>query len=282
MKYLAFLLFFTFYTEGSLLAQETTIPYPTEYAADSLDTSEDNVETDAPVRKYPYVSPYAAAQEKYNEEPINRRDVDAEKWRKATDGIDYSADKVKERKQKQGNNSGGDYLGLGMALIVFLKYFFIIGGILLIAFLIYRFVGEGNIFSDRSRKLGVNSEEIDLNNIEDNLETAELDPIIKKAIAAKNFPLATRLYYLAILKELTLAGAITWKKDKTNRIYVREMQPHRLMEQFRHVTSIFERVWYGDSVLEESGFESIQPSFQNLLNETRKGWKINVLLRGIS
>ena len=268
MKYLAFLLFFTFYTEGSLLAQDPI--YTREGATlDSLDTLEDNIEADAPVRKYPYVSPYAAAQEKYNKEPINRRDVDAEKWRKATDGIDYSADKVKERKQKSG--SGGDYSGLIVALIVFLKYFFIIGGILLIAFLIYRFVGEGNIFSDRSRKLGVNSEEIDLNNIEDNLETAELDPIIKKAIAAKNFPLATRLYYLAILKELTLAGAITWKKDKTNRIYVREMQPHRLMEQFRHVTSIFERVWYGDSVLEESGFESIQPSFQNLLNETRKG-----------
>ena len=266
MKYLAFLFFFTFYTEGSLLAQD---PIYTQEGVtiDSVNTSEDNVETDAPVRKYPYVSPYAAAQEKYNKEPINRRDVDAEKWRKATDGIDYSADKIKQRKQ----SNGGDYGGLAVALIVFLKYFFIIGGILLIAFLIYRFVGEGNIFNDRSRKLGVNSEEIDLNNIEDNLETAELDPIIKKAIAAKNFPLAIRLYYLAILKELTLAAAITWKKDKTNRIYVREMQPHRLMEQFRHVTSIFERVWYGDSVLDESGFESIQPSFQNLLNETRKG-----------
>ena len=268
MKYLVFLLFFTFYTEGSLLAQD---PIYTQEGVtiDSVNTSEDNIEADVPVRKPLYVSPYAAAQEKYNKEPINRRNVDAEKWRKATDGIDYSADKVKERKQKQGN-SGGDYSGLGMALLVFLKYFFIIGGILLIAFLIYRFVGEGNIFNDRSRKLGVSSEEIDLNNIEDNLETAELDPIIKKAIAAKNFPLAIRLYYLAILKELTLAGAITWKKDKTNRIYVREMQPHRLMEDFRHVTSIFERVWYGDSVLEESGFESIQSSFHNLLNETRK------------
>lgn len=275
MKYLAFLVFFTFYTEGSLLAQETPFPSSSDYTVDSLGTSEDtwedNVEADAPVRKYPYASPYAAAQEKYNREPMNRRDVDAEKWRKATDGIDYSGDKIEERKRKKSKNSGGDYSGLGMAMLVFLKYFFIVGGILLIAFLIYRFVGEGNIFNDRSRKLGVSSEEIDLNNIEDNLETAELDPIIKKAIAAQNFPLAIRLYYLAILKELTLVGAITWKKDKTNRIYAQEMQPHRLMEDFRRVTSIFERVWYGDTVLEESGFQSIQPSFQNLLNETRKG-----------
>lgn len=272
MKYLVFLLCFAFYTEGSLLAQETPVPYPSEYSVDTTINgdqihSEDVNDEDADYR--PRISPYAAAQEQYNKEAISRRDVDTEKWRQATEDLDYSADKIEKRKRQQNNNA--DYSGLAAAVIWFLKYFFIIGGILLIAFLIYRFVGEGNIFSGSSRKLGATSEEIDLNNIEENLETAELDPIIKKAIAAKNFPLAIRLYYLAILKELTLAGAIAWKKDKTNRIYVQEMQPHRLMEEFRRVTAIFERVWYGDSILDESGFESIEPSFQNLLSETRKG-----------
>ena len=136
-----------------------------------------------------------------------------------------------------------------------------------------RFLSNQENINGYYRKLGLTSEEIDLNNIEENLETAELDPIIKKAIAAKNFPLAIRLYFLAILKELTLAGAIAWKKDKTNRIYVQEMQPHPLVETFRTVTAIFERVWYGDAPLDETGFQSIQPSFQNLLTETRKGNK---------
>ena len=267
MKYLVFLLFFSVYTEGSLWAQQPTI-LEKDLSVDSTDVY-DNVESDTALDTRPHVSPYAAAQEKYNKEAIDRRDIDGEKWRKATVGIDYSEDKV-EKRRRQG--SGGD-AALAGAFLLFLKWFFIIGGIALVAFLIYRFIGEGNIFDARSRKLGLTSEEIDLNNIEENLETAELDPIIKKAIAAKNFPLAIRLYYLAILKELTLAGAIVWKKDKTNRIYVQEMQPHPLMETFRTVTAIFERVWYGDTPLDETGFQSIQPSFQNLLTETRRGIK---------
>ena len=265
MKYLVFLLIFTVYTEGHLLAQKPTI-LEKDLSVDSSDVY-NNVESDTAFDDRPRVSPYAAAQEKYNKEAIDRRDIDGEKWRKATAGIDYSNDKIEKRTRQENN---GD-MALAGAFLAFLKWFFIIGGIVLVAFLLYRFIGEGNIFDARSRKLGLTSEEIDLNNIEENLETAELDPIIKKAIAAKNFPLAIRLYFLAILKELTLAGAIVWKKDKTNRIYVREMQPHPLMETFRTVTAIFERVWYGDTPLDETGFQSVQPSFQNLLNETRKG-----------
>jgi hypothetical protein len=275
MKYLVFLLIFCFYTEGSLLAQVPTV-LDSELTTDSTFVEEDVIEEEeSSLPRRPRVSPYAAAQEKYNQEAINQRDIDAEKWRKATAGIDYSDDKMKKPEpEKPTNSRSSDSSGAGVAILagavlMFLKWFFIIGGICLIAFLIYRFIGEGNVFGTKSRKIAVSSDEIDLENIEENLEKAELDPIISKAIATKNFPLAIRLYYLAILKELTLAGAIKWKKDKTNRIYVQEMQPHPLMENFRQVTTIFERVWYGDTPLDEVGFEQIQPSFQGLLKDTR-------------
>ncbi len=261
-------LFLCLYTEGVSAQEPTALPEDSAMASDSAYVeSLDTLPVNLPRR--PRVSPYAAAQEKYNKETIDQRAIDAEKWRKATAGVDYSDDKIEQQPNKPRRNSDGNVAPLIGGLLAFFKWFFILGGVLLMAFLLYRFIGEGNIFSTGSRKIGVSSEEIDLNNIEENLETAELDPIIKKAIAAKNFPLAIRLYFLAILKELTLAGAIVWKKDKTNRIYVQEMQPHPLMETFRQVTTIFERVWYGDTALDEAGFEQIQPSFQGLLNETR-------------
>ncbi len=268
MKYFVFLLFLCLYTEGSLLAQKPPI-VEENFAEDSASVVDNVTEADTTYDDRPRVSPYAAAQEKYNQETIDRRDIDAEKWRKATAGIDYSDDKMAQQKQRKSRSDDGGTMALAGVLLMILKWFFIIGGIGLVAFLIYRFVGEGNIFGNGSRKISVNSEEIDLNNIEENLEIADLDPIISKALGAKNFPLAIRLYYLAILKELTLTGAIAWKKDKTNRIYVQEMQPHPLMENFRHVTTIFERVWYGDTPLDEVGFEQIQPSFQGLLKDTR-------------
>jgi Domain of unknown function (DUF4129) len=271
MKYICFLYFLCFYTEGGLLAQNQPPPvFDENFKADSATIKslmEEEVEDTAGDYR-PRVSPYAAAQEKYNQETINQRNVDAEKWRKATAGIDYSDDKIEKQPLKSRDNSGT--MALAGLFLELLKWFFIIGGTALLAFLIYRFIGEGNVFGMRSRKIAINSEEIDLDKIEENLEKVELDPIIKKAIAAKNFPLAIRLYYLAILKELTLAGAIIWKKDKTNRIYVQEMQPHPLMEKFRQVTGMFERVWYGDTALDETGFEEVRQPFENLLNETRK------------
>jgi hypothetical protein len=270
MKYIFILYFLCLCTEGGLLAQNQPPPvFDKDFVADSATINSLMEDEDTTGDYRPRVSPYAAAQEKYNQETINQRDIDAEKWRKATAGIDYSDDKIEQQQPKKRSDNSGT-MALAGLFLVFLKWFFILGGIGLLAFLIYRFIGEGNVFGTRSRKIVLNSEEIDLDKIEENLEKVELDPIIKKAIAAKNFPLAIRLYYLAILKELTLAGAIIWKKDKTNRIYVQEMQPHPLMEKFRQVTGMFERVWYGDTTLEETGFEEVRQPFENLLNDTRK------------
>jgi Domain of unknown function (DUF4129) len=272
MKYILFLFFLCLYTEGGLLAQKQPTILEKDFTVDTAAVNDllEEEEEDTAGDYRPRVSPYAAAQEKYNQETINQRDIDAEKWRKATGGIDYSDDKIAQKPVRNRGNSNSGTMALAGLLLEFLKWFFIIGGIALVAFLMYRFIGEGNVFGTRSRKIAVNTEDIDLDTIEENLEKVELDPIIKKAIASKNFPLAIRLYYLAILKELTLAEAIIWKKDKTNRIYVQEMQPHPLMEKFRQVTGMFERVWYGDTALDEAGFEEVRQPFENLLTETRR------------
>ncbi|MDZ7880792.1 MAG: DUF4129 domain-containing protein [Saprospiraceae bacterium] len=270
MKNIFFLCFLCLYTEGGLLAQKQPTVFEKDFAVDTtaINSLTEEGEETAIEDTRPRVSPYKEAQEKYSQENINQRDIDAEKWRKATAGIDYSEDKIEKRTARQHHNSATMALaGLFLAL---LKWFFIIGGIALVAFLLYRFITGGNVFGTKSRKIAINSEEIDLDKIEENLEKIELDPIIQKAIAAKNFPLTIRLYYLAILKELTLAGAIIWKKDKTNRIYAQEMQPHPLIEKFRQVTAIFERVWYGDTPLTETGFEQVRQPFISLLNNTRE------------
>ena len=272
MKKTFILLFFIVFTEGVIFSQNPPTDFDDEAARDSITDIYDippayNNEATAdedPAR--PFLSPYAASQKKYLSEPIEQRDFEKKTWLKATEGMNFSKDMIEKPTPTQNNT---DYSWIA-ALIPLLKWFFIIGGVLLLAFLIYKFIGEGNVFSGKNRKLGATSTQIDLDNIEENLETAELDPFILKAIAAKNYPLAIRLYYLAILKELTLTGAIVWKKDKTNRIYLKEMQSHALFTDFRSVTTIFERVWYGSSTLEEAGFLSIQTDFKDLLTATRK------------
>jgi lipopolysaccharide export system permease protein len=267
-KTAATLLVFMLFTEGVVLAQDG---FPS-IAPVSMDTVLTEEETDETVEDSeedtPYISPYAEAQKQYLNEQIDSRTVAKDDWQKAIQGIDYQKDVEKEQQRKTTPTNPNDGK-IFLILISILKWVFIIGAALLLAYLIYRFVGEGNIFLGSGRRIA-SVEDIDLEDIEENLEQAELNPLIKKAIEARNFPLATRLYYLAILKELTLKGAIAWKRDKTNRTYVSEMRSHNLFESFRSVTGIFERVWYGDTALDAIGFEQIQPSFQHLLSQTRK------------
>jgi hypothetical protein len=210
-------------------------------------------------------SPYAAAQQEYFSQPMESKSIDKTRWEQAKSGINYSNDKI-EKQKKQTNTGFNPMWGV---LFAFLKWFFIIGAIVLLAYLIIRFVGEGNIFSVKKRRIADPSVQIDLEHIEENLEIAELDPLINQAISDKNYTLAIRLYYLAILKELHIKGDITWKKDKTNRIYVREMREHRFFEPFRTTTTVFERVWYGSQMINEKRFVLMQPDFQNLLKNLR-------------
>ncbi len=270
MKHLFFILFMAstlLYTEG-VIAQgffEKKDIQPS--VEDSLDFNEmDTLENTITLLPKPKESPYAAAQQQYLSQPLESKSIDKTRWEQAKSGINYSSDKF-EKQKKETNASG--FNPMWGVLFEFLKWFFIIGAIALLAYLTIRFVGEGNIFGTKKRRIADPSVQIDLEHIEENLETAELDPLIHKAIADKNYSLAIRLYYLAILKELHLKGDIAWKKDKTNRMYVREMSQHRFFEPFRRTTTIFERVWYGSQMIDENRFILIQPDLQNLLKSLR-------------
>ena len=258
------LLFFTLFTEGGL-CQTPDIPADSTYIEQNLDSLENLEEDYKPVLKK---GQFEDALQKYHEEDVKPKDFDPKTWQKAKEGLDYTLENEKEQKvekKKENIDPSG-----ALALIWFLKWFFILGALGILAYLIAHFVSEGNVFGRKSRRLDAPSVEIDLQHIEENLQESEFDPLIRQAIASKQYALAIRLYYLASIKELSLNGKIQWKKDKTNREYVREMRPHRLFEPFKNVTTIFEKVWYGDIVLDETGFALLQPAFQDLLTLSRE------------
>jgi hypothetical protein len=255
-------IFFTFFTEVAL-SQNPDIPIDSAYIEQNLDSLENQDEDFVPE---PKKSQFEEALEKYHQEEVKPKDFDVNAWKKAKEGLDYTIEKEKEIKPK---NIKAPDTGFAIALIWFLKWFFIVGALGILVYLIAHFISEGNVFGRKSRRLADPSVEIDLLHIEENLQESEFDPLIRQAIATKQFALAIRLYYLASIKELSLSGKIQWKKDKTNREYVREMRSHRLFEPFRNMTTIFEKIWYGDSLLDETGFMMIQPAFQDLLNQSR-------------
>lgn len=95
----------------------------------------------------------------------------------------------------------------------------------------------------------------------------ELQRLLKEALDKKDFRAAVRIYYLFILKDLSAKQWIEWQKEKTNMHYLYEMQKQNVYSDFSQTVNYFEIVWYGKREINQNQFNTIQPSFTNLLNK---------------
>lgn len=210
--------------------------------------------------------------EQYINEEFDQRDFDLNKWNKAKAGIDYSRETEKraknERESSDVEGEGGsapsfEWMSAPLAGGL-MKVLIIIGGIFVIAIIIRAIIGQGPRDKRLSRNKGM---EINLERIEENIHESDLDSFIQQALDQKNYALALRLYYLAVLKALSQQKLINWKKDKTNYQYALEMRLTPYRSGFDEVTRIFERVWYGNSPMSAAIFKDLQPRFTSFLNE---------------
>lgn len=230
-------------------------------------------------------------QEAYRNKDIATHQFDKEKWNKYAEEVDYGDYDSEEERQKaeekrQREKSNGDTpledryfdsssTSFETVLAPFFKFLLIAGAIGLLIFLLIKLMDAESIFSPKNRKITSKASEIDLEDIEENLHESDLEGFIRQALAEQNYALAVRLYYLAILKELSLSNQIKWKKDKTNREYLREMGGKKLSKPFRETTLIFERVWYGTGELTGEVFEELQPKFKTLLKDITTSFSLN-------
>lgn len=201
-------------------------------------------------------------------EDVQQRDFKKEAWHRAKEGIDYSDSSKKEKKDTQKNKkqqgaSQKPFTFGGNASPV-LKVLIIVLLVVALFFLIRSLLGLNNP-KNKAVKPVLSVEELE--QLEDNLHQADLAYFIQRALAQGNYALAIRLYYLAILKTLSLQQLITWKKDKTNRDYLREMNRSPLAAEFSNITAIFERIWYGNITLQQQDFEQVAPQFKTFIHE---------------
>ncbi len=89
-----------------------------------------------------------------------------------------------------------------------------------------------------------------------------------KAIAQGDFRMAIRMQYIRVLQYLNENKFISWKPDKTNRQYLREMRQMEFYEAFRELSHIYEWVWYGNTTLGADEFFALDPKFNQFLEST--------------
>jgi len=196
-------------------------------------------------------------QEEYFKEDIEVNDFDDEQWKKATEDLDYNE---KEKRPKKHNSPPPSFF----SNVSWIKVMWYILGVLALCVLLY-FVIQYSLGLQTVPKTKKKTYSIE--DAEENLLETDLEGFLKDALARGDYRLALRVYYLEILKQLSLKDLIKWQRDKTNSEYLREMRPQNHFKDFRYITRIFERVWYGDTVIEKDIYQQISPEFEGYLKK---------------
>jgi hypothetical protein len=195
--------------------------------------------------------------------PVALRPVEQKQWDKAADGLDYSRDvprPPKPRPQISLDPGGLDWTAGTANWGAFLQGLAIVLAVLAIGYGVYRMLQ-----APVNRSLARDGVEITLDNLDDYIHETDLDRFLREALAAGNFALAIRVYYLQTIKTLSEKKAIRWSREKTNRDYLTEMKAHPAQPLFRQITRRYERVWYGNQDLSASEFAQIEPDFKLFL-----------------
>jgi hypothetical protein len=202
------------------------------------------------------------ATETYNQETLTTSKLNKTQWQKAVEGLNYTPiPKPKVTSNKNNINlprinirplnfseSWGRFLLIGLL-------------VLFIGFVLFRVMVNIN-----DAPLPIRQQIVTIEDIEKNIHEADIDKFLREALAANNYRLAVRLYYLAIIKELSLKGKINWQRDKTNGAYLREMRNNsQLYTTFANITLIFEYVWYSNSNFSKENYEQVSPQFISFL-----------------
>lgn len=211
----------------------------------------------------------------YQGEKLKVKKIDQQKWKASAEGMQFSKKpKAKKKKKKKAtNNTSGTgnaeaprpprepstftFKDFAQTTLIFLA-------VIILAFVIFKVVaGDAILVNKEVRR----RKPVTLAEIETNLQEADVEGFLKQALADKDYRLAIRLYYLAIIKELSAKGVIEWKKDKTNGHYMRELRSknHPKLKDFRAVTRIFEYVWYSNMAFDGGQFEEVRINFKDLL-----------------
>ncbi len=190
--------------------------------------------------------------------------LDGAAWQELTENLEYPTQELKtittEDAQKIGNWA---------AWVKQLKYliYLLIAGVFI--FLIYRMVLQMRQKTIDKPKKKIVFEH--LQEAEENLRQAQLQPALDAALQSQNYPLALRIMYLMVLAHLDAEGRIQWKKDKTNRDYQKELKAHTLLPVFQSLTEAFEQTWYGKTPINAQQFEPLQGLFALLTQSNKKG-----------
>lgn len=117
----------------------------------------------------------------------------------------------------------------------------------------------GWVFSRNSKKIKTGTIE------EDNIHFINFKDVITSAKLKNEYRIATRYYYLWLLKSLSDKTIINWDIEKTNTDYLSEIKNTELKKEFEFLSYVYDYCWYGEFELTKEDFEKAENHFINAI-----------------
>jgi hypothetical protein len=136
--------------------------------------------------------------------------------------------------------------------------------ILILGYVAYRIIkGQGkSLFGARDRRPEEDGEEAVLS--EESLLEIDWESRMQEALHAGDARTAIRFGYLQLLQLLQRRGYISYRPDKTNMDYYRELVDKPQRQPFRIITRQYEWAWYGAYEPEKAALDAYLQTFNQL------------------
>lgn len=93
------------------------------------------------------------------------------------------------------------------------------------------------------------------------IKNEDIQALIRRVLADKNYRLAIRYYYLFTLQLMTDKNLIDWQLQKTNDDYIKELGSTDLQKPFQVITRLYDYIWYGNFDLDEGKYMKAEHAF---------------------
>lgn len=94
------------------------------------------------------------------------------------------------------------------------------------------------------------------------LDTESYPSLVEQAEMKQDYVLAIRIHYWYLLWLLDREGLIRWQSNRTNLSYCDDLKDSGLQPSFRHLTTVFEHVCYGEFEVKEELYRKLRTDFE--------------------
>lgn len=90
---------------------------------------------------------------------------------------------------------------------------------------------------------------------------------MEAAAGRTDFRAAIRFGYLWLLQKLDEKGGIVYHPNKTNRHYATELNHQPAAQEFRHISRLYERAWYGYQHATAQDFQDFKNELEDIISK---------------